>query len=125
MKPLNDFAAMFGTTGVIALVLSLFFAIVALMNAWRRKRQSAIHAPKAGPILMNDPHSGTPVGTRPPPEEEAPRPAPAAPTLNPDKQATETKPPAAKNAQIFRQLDARGVDIEATRGGKNDDFQWE
>ncbi len=124
MNPLNDFTAMFGTTGLIALVLSLFFAIVALMNTWRRKRQNAVPTPKAGPILMNDPHSGTPVGNRPPPQEVLSKPAPS-PTLNPEKHATEAKPAAVKNAQIFRQLDARGVDVEATRGGKNDDFQWE
>jgi hypothetical protein len=41
-----------------------------------------------------------------------------------DKAPTEPKPHA-KGSQFFRQLDARGVDVDATRGGKHDDYQWE
>lgn len=136
MNPLDSFYAMFGTTGMIALALSLFFGGVALMNAWRRRRLTTPPPPKAGPILMSDPHSGTPVGNRlpPPPAVPPPKPPPA-PLLNPEPRppspreekppAVESKTAAPKAGQFFRQLDARGVDMEASRSGKHEDYQWE
>lgn len=122
------------TLSTIFLLLGLFFSIVAILNAWRRKRQTAAPPIRAGPILMSDPHSGTPVSTRPPLSESAPLQTmpPPAPTpeikLLDDTGATapaDAKAGPVKGSQYFRQLDARGVEMNATRGGKHDDYQWE
>ncbi len=137
MNPLDSFRQMLGTTGAIALVLSIVFGLAALVNLWKRKRQNPVPAPKAGPILMNDPHTGTPVSG---PATPRPTPAPPVapllpPALNPEPRPTlakeekhaapEARPTPLKNAQIFRQLDARGVDVATGRSGKNDEYQWE
>jgi hypothetical protein len=122
MNPLDSFYSMFGTMGVIALILSLFFATAAMINAWRRKVQSQPPPPKAGPILMSDPHSGalvTQLEELPLPPE--PLPAPDASV----EEKTEPKPPSINTLQYFRQLDGRGGDGDATRGAKNDDYVWE
>lgn len=122
MNPLSAFYNMFGTMGVIALVLSLFFASAALINAWRRKVQSTPPPPKTGPILMSDPHSGAPVTQL----EDLPLPPDPVPLPEESVEKNqESKPPSANSLPFFRQLDARGVDVEATQNGKHDDYQWE
>ncbi|MFO7534826.1 MAG: hypothetical protein R6X19_03950 [Kiritimatiellia bacterium] len=121
------------TMSVIFLLLGLFFTLVAVLNAWRRKRLSTAQTPREGPILMSDPHSGAPVSLRPPPVESASMQPVPYPPINPvkpptgkdDKALAEPKAAHVKGSQFFRQLDARGVDVDATRGGKHDDYQWE
>ncbi len=134
MNPLNSFYNMFGATGVIALCLSLFFTIVALINAWRRKQQTTPPPEKAGPILISDPFSGMPLGERPPAPNQSPNPAAEGtlhpkpqppPSENEDKPAADPKTSSLKSAKFFRQLDARGLDVEPTGTGKHDESQWE
>jgi len=154
MSSIDAFRQMFGSMGLIALTLSLIFGLAALVNFWKRRRFQSPPPPKTGPILMNDPHSGAPVSGlgAAKPETPNPRPPPAAPatpapappagratpapgssilTPHPAPSQPERTPgpePAAgsgKTVQLFRQLDARGLDVEAGRTGKRDEYQWE
>ncbi len=142
-----------GTTGVIALILAVVFGVAAILNAWRRNRLHQPPPSQAGPIVISDPHTGRPIvnPTLHPDLQQSPPPAPPAvappapsvprpPPSSPPPLAPPARPPSVretatampepkehlpKGAALFRQLDARGVDVEMTRAGKSDEYLWE
>ncbi len=118
-------------TGLIATILSVIFAVAALLNS-RHRRLAARNAARAKkdeaeevddrPYKIADPFTAAPF-TPATLAAEAPAPV-VAPPAAPSAPAT---PPAAARPAItaFRQLDAHGIEVAPSSAPSDDTYVWE
>ncbi len=116
-------------TGLIATILSVIFAVAAMLNS-RHRRLAARNAARAKkdesdevddrPYKIADPFTAAPFTPAAP--AAAPPPAPAAaPPAAPSTPASAARPA----ITAFRQLDAHGIEVAPSATPSDDTYVWE